>query len=67
MTGFLRPGKEIPFAKLGDLSTARRATDSETVWYVATPDGGYRLIARGQKGKANIITLLSLASWMPKM
>ncbi len=30
ITGFLRPGKEIPFSRLGDLSLAR-ATDSVAI------------------------------------
>lgn len=62
ITGFVRPGKEIPFAKLGDLSAATVVTDSRAVWNIATHDGGYRLIAKGQNGKARVISLLSLAT-----
>jgi len=62
ITGFVRPGKAIPFAKLGNLSLATTVTDSRATWNVATPGGGYRLIARGQNGKALVISLLSLAS-----
>lgn len=62
ITGFVRPGKEIPFAKLGDLSSATVVTDSRAVWNIATHDGGYRLIAKGQNGKARVISLLSLAT-----
>jgi len=67
LTGTVRRGSEIPFARLGDLSIARRATDAEAIWYVATPDGGYRLIARGKKGKASLVSLLSLSIYAPKM
>jgi len=60
ITGFLRPGKEIQFSRLGDLAIAR-ATDSIAIWNVRTPEGGYRLVARGQKRRARVISLLSLA------
>jgi hypothetical protein len=60
VTGFLRPGKEIPFSELGDISLAVGVTDSQAVWNVATPGGGYRLVAKGQKGRAHVIYLLSL-------
>ena len=62
ITGFVRPGKAIPFATLGNLSLATTVADSRATWNVATPGGGYRLIARGQNGKALVISLLSLAS-----
>ena len=62
VTGFVRPGKAIPFAKLGNLSLATTVTQSRATWNVATPAGGYRLIARGQNGKALVISLLSLAT-----
>jgi hypothetical protein len=62
ITGFVRPGKEIPFAQLGDLSLAKVATNSRVVWNVVTPSGGYRVIAKGQNGKARVISILSLAS-----
>ena len=62
ITGFVRPGKEIPFAKLGSLSSAIGLTDSRAIWNVATSDGGYRLVAKGQNRKARVIYLLSLAT-----
>jgi hypothetical protein len=62
ITGWLRAGREIPFAKLGDLSTATGVTESRAIWNVATPTGGYRVVAKGQNGKARIISLLSLAT-----
>ncbi|MDQ3755631.1 MAG: hypothetical protein M3371_12980 [Acidobacteriota bacterium] len=62
VSGFLRPGKEIPFAKLGDLALAKGATDTQAIWNVETSGGGYRLVAKGQHGKATVIYLLSLAT-----
>jgi len=62
ITGFVRPAKAIPFATLGNISLATTVTDSRATWNVATPGGGYRLIARGKNGKALVISLLSLAS-----
>lgn len=62
ITGFVRPGKEIPFAKLGNLSSANAVTKARAIWNVATPNGGYRVIAKGQNGKASVVSILSLAS-----
>ena len=62
LTGFVRPGKELLFSELGDTSLAVRATDSQAIWNVARPDGGYRLVAKGQNGRARVIYLLSLAT-----
>jgi hypothetical protein len=60
LTGFVRPGKEIPFSKFGDLAQATRRNSSEVVWNVETPEGGYRLVAKGPAGKARVVYLLSL-------
>jgi hypothetical protein len=60
ITAFVRPGREIAFSKLGDLSVAR-VSDSTAIWNVSTPDGGYQLVARGRSGKANVVSLLSFA------
>jgi hypothetical protein len=62
ITGFARPGKEIPFARLGNLTTATVATETRAVWNVPTPSGGYRVIAKGENGKARVVSILSLAS-----
>lgn len=62
ISGFLRPGKELPFTKLGDLALAKGATRAQAIWNVETPDGGYRLVAKGLDGKATVIYLLSLAT-----
>jgi len=65
VTGFVRPGKELLFSELGDTSRALRTTDSQAIWNVATPNGGYRLVAKGQNGRARVIYLLSLATPAP--
>lgn len=62
LTGFVRPGKEIPFKQLGDLARATGKDANEAAWTVATPEGGYRLVAKGPNGKARVVYLLSLAS-----
>lgn len=59
ISAFARPGKEVPFAKLGDLSQAV-TSDSEAVWNVKTATGGYRLVAKGAHGRASVVYLLSL-------
>jgi hypothetical protein len=61
VTGFVRPGREIPFSKFGSASQATRYTDAEAIWNVPTDGGGYRLVAKGMKGKARVVYLLSLA------
>ena len=61
ITGFVRPGREIPFEKLGDLSIAR-TTDSSAIWNVGSRNGGYQLVARGRQGRATVVSLLSFAA-----
>ena len=61
VTGFVRSSKELLFSELGDTSLAVRATDSQAIWNIATPNGGFRLVAKGQNGRARVIYLLSLA------
>jgi len=62
VTGFVRPSKELLFSELGDTSRAVRATDSQAIWNVATPNGGYRLVAKGENGRARVIYMISLAT-----
>ena len=61
VSGFLRPGREIDFAKFGDVSRATLSNDSEAVWNIATPTGGYRLVVKGGGQKARVVYMLSLA------
>ena len=62
LTGFVRPGKEIPFAQLGELARATGKDETQAAWTVETPEGGYRLVAKGPNGKARVVYLLSLAA-----
>ena len=61
VSAFVRPGKEIPFSKLGEPAKATRVSDSQAIWNIETPLGGYRLVAKGANGKASVVYLLSLA------
>lgn len=60
VTGFVRPGREIPFAQLGDLARAARKDSLQAVWNVEKPEGSYRLVAKGPDGKARVVSLLQL-------
>lgn len=61
VTGYVRPGKEMSFEKLGDLGAASLKTEQEATWNVERPEGNYRLMAQGSGGKARIVHLISLA------
>ncbi|NNC77661.1 MAG: hypothetical protein HKN77_06810 [Woeseiaceae bacterium] len=56
----LRPGEEVAFGELGDLDLADSVNDYQVIWNVARGDTGYRLVAKGQNGKASIVYLLAL-------
>ena len=61
VSGFSRPGKGLSFESLGDLSRATGTTDSQAIWNVETPSGGYRLVAKGQNRTASVVYLLDLS------
>jgi hypothetical protein len=61
VSGFARAGREIPFSRFGDLREAQRAGRAMAVWNVRTPKGAYRLVAKGENGKARVVSLFSLA------
>lgn len=65
VTGWARPGKEIPFAEIGDLTKASRSKPTEAIWNVNDPSGPFRIVARGKDGKASIVSFLSLKSKLP--
>jgi hypothetical protein len=60
VSAFLRPGREVSFAKLGDQARATTFTKSQAIWNVSSASGGYRLVAKGNDGKASVVYLLSL-------
>jgi hypothetical protein len=56
--GSLRPGKEIPFNKIGELEKAPLLTDKFVAWDVVRPDNSLlRVVARGAERKASSITV----------
>lgn len=60
VSAFVRPDREIAFAKLGDPAKATTLTKSQAIWNVRSASGGYRLVAKGMEGKASVVYLLSL-------
>jgi hypothetical protein len=60
VSAFVRPGREVSFAKLGDPAKATTFTDSQAIWNVDSANGGYRVVAKGAEGKASVVYLLSL-------
>ena len=58
ITGFLRPGKERPFDKIGQTQKAPVLTDRTVAWDVVRPNRPLiRVLARGEKRKATSITI----------
>jgi len=62
VSGFVRPGREIPFAKLGDLTRAAGKSDAQVAWSVPTSTGAYRLVAKGLGGRASVVYMFSLTA-----
>jgi hypothetical protein len=58
INGFLRPGKEIPFEKIGDTKKAPLQDVNTIVWDVLRPNRPlFRLVAKGADRKASNITI----------
>jgi hypothetical protein len=58
IAAFLRPGKEMPFDKIGQLEKAPVLTDRVVAWDVVRPNRLLiRVVARGSERKANSITM----------
>jgi len=58
MMGFLRPGKELSFDQIGQTEKAPILTEHTAAWDVVRPDKSLlRVVARGEKRKANTITI----------
>ncbi len=58
ITGFVRPGEEIPFARVGDVSKAPLLNDNAVVWDVIRADRpATRVAAEGKERKASLIKL----------
>lgn len=65
VTGFVRPGKEIPFASLGDTKQTAAVSPAFAVWNVIVPYKSYRVVARGRGGKASTVSMLTLTMANP--
>jgi hypothetical protein len=61
ISAFIRPGKEVQFTKFGDPAKATSFDKSQAIWNVGSAHGGFRLVAKGAEGKANVVYLLSLS------
>lgn len=58
IAAYLRPGKEMPFDKIGELQKAPVLTDRIVAWDVVRPNRPLiRVVARGSERKANSITM----------
>jgi hypothetical protein len=58
VAAYLRPGKEMPFDKIGELEKAPVLTDRVVAWDVVRPNRPLiRVVARGSERKANSITM----------
>ena len=58
IAAYLRPGKEMPFDKIGQLEKAPVLTDRVVAWDVVSPNRPLiRVVARGSERKANSITM----------
>jgi hypothetical protein len=58
IAAYLRPGKEMPFDKIGQLEKVPVLTDRVVAWDVVRPDHRLiRVVARGSERKANSITM----------
>jgi hypothetical protein len=58
IAAYLRPGKEMPFDKIGQLEKAPVITDRVVAWDVVRPKRPLiRVVARGSERKANSITM----------
>ena len=58
IVAYLRPGKEMPFDKIGQLEKAPVLTDRVVAWDVVRPNRPLiRVVARGSERKANSITM----------
>jgi hypothetical protein len=58
VTAFLRPGKEVPFEKIGETKKAPVQNGNMIVWDVLRPKRPlFRVVAKGADNKANTLTI----------
>jgi hypothetical protein len=66
MIGVLRPGKEVPFASIGEVEKAPIRTDHDIAWDVVRPNQQLiRVVASGNQGKAASITIFEVRRISP--
>ena len=67
MSGILRAGKEIPFARIGEVEKAPVRTDHQIAWDVVRPNQPLvRVVASGSNGKAASITIFAIHRTAPR-
>lgn len=58
ISGVLRPGKEIPFVKIGQVEKAPISSENNVVWDMVRPKKPLiRVVARGENGRASSLTI----------
>lgn len=66
ITGFLRPGRELPFEKVGEVAKAPVRSETTVVWDVLRRKRKpMRVVATGQKSRASVIKLFVVKSTRP--
>jgi len=60
ISGFVRPTQAIPFGRFGDLAQAKPRSDTLAIWDRMEPKLPYRLIARGAKQAATVVSLIPI-------
>ena len=60
MSGFVRPGQEIPFEVLGDTEAPSGTSKASMFWDMLQEGPGrkYRLVAKGNDRKAQVVFLI---------
>ena len=59
VTAFVRRDQIIPFGMFGPRSGAVSFTDNQATWNVENGEHPYKLLVRGQHGRATVVTLVA--------
>lgn len=66
ITAFVRPGREIPFDKIGEAKKAPVRSETTIAWDVIRPKRApMRVVASGKNSKANVIKLFVVERRLP--
>ena len=62
MSGFVRPGQEIPFEVLGDIESPSGSANASMFWDMMQEEASrkYRLVAKGNDRKAQVVFLIGV-------